>query len=423
MTPTREPNHASVPTPRTSPGSGRRKSTRVFMPRRRTVQLAEQAGQILIAGVSGTSLDAEERAWFQRIRPGGVILFRRNIEEATQVASLLRDADHTGTTPLFRCIDLEGGLVDRLRDLIAPMPSPAAVFATGKRNLYRQHGWLIAREARALGFNTVFAPVLDLALKESAAVMRTRAVAAEPGRVIDYARYFLAGMKIEEMLACGKHFPGLGGGIVDSHQSMPVIHRQTRTMWRSDLAPWLALAPRLPFAMVAHASYPWPGRDSVPATVSHYWVTNVLRRQIRFKGIILSDDMEMGGILSQMSIEEATIQALLAGIQMIEICRDPSLIQRAYEAILKEAERSPAFREVVASAWRKIYRSKKKWLQPSSRQNLSETRLARLCEDVKKFAEQVGETPAHSAPDPERWTGLEERSLQQKDLQEKTLSS
>lgn len=388
------------------PSTNGRRKPRVFMPRRRSVELAEQAGQILIAGLGGTSLSAEERSWLDRIRPGGVILFRRNIEQSAQVAALLRDADRFGATPLFRCIDLEGGLVDRLRDLIHPMPSAAAVFATGKRHLFRQHGWLIAREARALGFNTVFAPVLDLALRESASILRTRAVSMEPGRVIDYARYFLAGMKNEEMLACGKHFPGLGGSQVDSHQSMPVIDRQTRLMWRTDLAPWLALAPRLPFAMVAHASYPWPGRDSATATVSRFWVTNVLRRQIRFKGIILSDDMEMGGILSQLTIEEATIQALLAGVQMIEICRDPALIQRAYEAILKEAERSRAFRNVVASAWRKVYRSKKKWLRPTRRQNLSTLRLDRLCDDVKKFAALVGEAPATSAPDPERWKGL-----------------
>jgi beta-N-acetylhexosaminidase len=375
------------------------------MPRRRIVEIAEQAGQILIAGVGGHSLSKEERSWFDRIRPGGIILFRRNIEEAAQVTSLLREADRIGTTPLFRCIDLEGGLVDRLRDLVAPMPSAAAVFATGKKNLFRQHGWLIAREARALGFNTVFAPVLDLALPESASVMRTRVVSAAPWRVIDYARGFLSGMKMEDILACGKHFPGLGGGTVDSHQSMPVIHRQTRLMWRTDLAPWLADASRLPFAMVAHASYPWPGRDSVPATVSRYWVTNVLRRQIRFKGVIVSDDMEMGGILSQMSIEEATVQALLAGIQMIEVCRDPSLVQRAWEAMLREADRSPAFREVVASAWRKIYRSKKKWLQPTRRQNLSAARLERLAEEVKRFAAVVGEVPVASA-DPERWRGL-----------------
>ncbi len=375
------------------------------MPRRRNVQLAEQAGQILVAGLASSDLSAAECDWIRRIRPGGVILFRRNIEHPAQVAALLRAADSLGTTPMFRCVDVEGGLVDRLRDVIAPMPSPAAVFATGKRQLYRRHGWLIAREARALGFNAVFAPVLDLALPESAAVLRTRAVSAAPWRVIDYARCFLAGMKMEEMLACGKHFPGLGGGVVDSHQSMPVIERQTRLMWRTDLAPWLAIAGRLPFAMVAHASYPWIGRDPAPATVSRYWVTNVLRRQIRFKGVILSDDMEMGGILSQMSIEDAVVQALLAGIQMIEICRDPTLVLRAYEALLREGERSPAFREVIASAWRKIYRSKKRWLQPSRRQNLSDGRIQRLSEEVRSFAEEVGEAPAVSV-DPERWIGV-----------------
>ncbi|HEX3985309.1 MAG TPA: beta-N-acetylhexosaminidase [Acidobacteriaceae bacterium] len=375
------------------------------MPRRRNVELAEQAGQTLIVGLAGTSISDAERSWLQHIRPGGLILFRRNIEEAAQTGNLLRQADRLGSTPLFRCIDEEGGRVDRLRDLVAPLPSPAAVFATGKRQLYRQHGWLVAREARALGFNTVLAPVLDLALPESASILASRAVAPEPWRVIDYARAFLAGLKLEGILACGKHFPGLGGGAVDSHQSMPVIHRQTRLMWRTDLSPWLAVGPRVPFAMVAHASYPWPGRDPVPATVSRYWVTNVLRRQIRFKGIILSDDMEMGGILSQMPIEEAVIQALLAGVQMIEICRDPELVHRAWEAIVKEAERSRAFRNVVASAWRKIYRSKKKWLQPTRRQSPTDVRLQRLRDDVRQFAQAVGEAPVHSA-DPERWHGL-----------------
>jgi beta-N-acetylhexosaminidase len=375
------------------------------MPRRRNVQLAEQAGQLLIVGLGSTSLSPEERSWVEKIRPGGIILFRRNIEEASQTASLLRDADRVGATPLFRCVDLEGGLVDRLRDVVHPIPSPAAVFATGKRNLYRQHGWLVAREARALGFNVVLAPVLDLALPESAPILKSRAVAAEPWKVIDYARYFVSGLNMENMLGCGKHFPGLGGAKVDAHQSTPVITRQTRLMWRTDLSPWLAVGSRLPFAMVAHASYPWPGRDPALATVSRYWVTNVLRRQVRFRGIILSDDMEMGGILSQMSIEEAVIGAVRAGIQMIEICRSPELIHRAYEAILRESEHSRAFRDMVASAWRKIYRSKKKWLQPVKRQNLSDARISRLCEDVRDFAERVGERPAVSAPDPERWQG------------------
>lgn len=398
------------PTPRSThsanvPSLDGRRGSRVFMPRRRHVHLAEQAGQILVVGVESTSLTAAEQAWMKRIRPGGIILFRRNIEAAAQTAALLREADRLGTVPLFRCVDEEGGLVDRFREVIHPVPSAAAVFSTGKRHMYRRHGALIAREARALGFNTVFAPVLDLALKESAGVMRTRAVAAEPWRVIDYARFFLSGLAMEEILGCGKHFPGLGGATADSHQDTPVIHRQTRMMWRTDLAPWLAVAGKLPFAMVAHASYPWPGRDSAVASVSRYWVTNVLRRQVRFKGIIVSDDMEMGGILSQMPLEEAVVKAVLAGVQMIPICCDPGLIDRAYEALVREGERSAAFSEAIASAWRKIYRSKKRWLQPVRRHTPSSERLNRLCEEVKAFSQEVAEAPAHGG-DPERWRGL-----------------
>lgn len=369
------------------------------------MELEEQAGQVLIVGLESTTLSARERAWMERIRPGGVILFRRNIEDASQVTGLLRDADRMGKVPLFRCVDSEGGLVDRFRDVVHPMPSAAAVFATGRKNSYRKHGWLIAREARSLGFNTVFAPVLDLALPESAGIMRTRVVSAAPWRVIDYARFFLSGFKMENILGCGKHFPGLGGASADPHQATPVIRRQTRLMWRTDLAPWLAVAGKLPFAMVAHASYPWPGRDPALATVSRYWVTNVLRRQIRFKGIIVADDMEMGGILSQMPIEEAVVQAVLAGVQMIPICRDPGLIQRGYEALIREGERSPAFADAVASAWRKVYRSKKRWLQPVRRHTPTPERLNRLCEEVKAFAAEVGEAPARSV-DPERWHGL-----------------
>src|SRR6185503_8334995 len=116
------------------------------------MKLREQVGQLMIAGVESVELSAMERAWLRLIRPGGVILFRRNIEQATQVAELLREATQVAGAPLFRCVDLEGGLVDRLRDVIAPMPSAAAVFATGERANFVRHGRLIAREAKALGF-------------------------------------------------------------------------------------------------------------------------------------------------------------------------------------------------------------------------------------------------------------------------------
>jgi beta-N-acetylhexosaminidase len=309
--------------------------------------LRRQVGRLFIVGLEGPELTATERAWLRLIRPGGVILFRRNIEEAAQTATLLREVTEIIGAPIFRCVDLEGGLVDRLRDLIAPMPSAAAVFATGKPSLYKQHGRLIAQEAKLLGFNIVFAPVLDLALPESKAVMRTRTVSANPEDVIAYASSFLEGFEAEGIFGCGKHFPGLGGGNLDSHHAMPIIERSWETMWAEDILPFRALASRLPMIMISHAAYPRASKDLAPASISSFWISDVLKKQLKYTGLVISDDMEMGGILTRSSIEEASVQALIAGTDILEICKDPSLIFRAYESVLAEAESSSVFHRKI----------------------------------------------------------------------------
>lgn len=316
--------------------------------------LRQQVGKLLIVGLEGTALTAVERAWLRLIRPGGIILFRRNIEEAAQTAALLRETTEIIGAPIFRCVDLEGGLVDRLRDLIAPMPSAAQVFASGKPALYRQHGRLIAREAKLLGFNTVFAPVLDLALPESSTVMRTRVVSANPQDVITYAAGFLDGLEAEGVLGCGKHFPGLGGGNLDSHHSTPLIQRSWDIMWNEDIAPFRALAPRLPMIMASHAIYPKASHERRPASISAFWISEILRRKIKYTGLIVSDDMEMGGILTQQHIEDAVISAVSAGTDVVEICKDPALVLHSYEALLTEAEKSTPFRQKITRAFRRI---------------------------------------------------------------------
>ena len=353
------------------------------------MSLREQVGQLIIAGVEGTSLTSVERAWLKLIRPGGVILFRRNIEEAAQTTSLLREANEIAGSPLFRCVDVEGGLVDRLRDLIAPMPSAAAVFATGKPANFKKHGRLIGQAVRTLGFNVTFAPVLDLALPASASVMRTRVTSPDPQQVIAYAKAFLDGLTRERVLGCGKHFPGLGGGVLDSHETMPVIKRTWEQMWNEDLIPFRALSQLLPFVMVSHASYSLVTNGATPASISHYWITTILRERIGFRGLVVSDDMEMGGILTQASIEEAAIEAVLAGTDLIEICKDPALVIRAYEALLSEAEKSAAFRRRVRSAWRKIMQSKQAWLDHRMPRPVTAKRMDDLREAVKVFAESV----------------------------------
>lgn len=352
------------------------------------MNLREQVGQLIIAGVESVELSPLERAWLKLIRPGGVILFRRNIEQASQVTTLLREATEIAGAPLFRCVDIEGGFVDRLRDLIAPMPSAAAVFETGKPANFVKHGRLIAREARTLGFNVTFAPVLDLALPISAAVMRTRAVSASPSDVIAYADAFVDGLNAGGVLGCGKHFPGLGGGILDSHHAMPLIERTWKELWTQDLAVFRALASKLPLMMVAHAAYPQI-KDHTPASISPYWISTVLKKRLGFQGLVVSDDMEMGGILTQAPIEEAAVNAVLAGTDIIEICRSPALILSAYEAILVEAERSAAFRRRVESSYRRVVEFKDRLLNARMPRVASAAQIEKLRADVKQFSGEM----------------------------------
>ena len=186
-----------------------------------TQNLRQQVGQLMILGYDGLAVDSKLRTTLSTLQPSGVILFARNIEEPRQTWQLLRDSQATTPVPMFLCVDLEGGTVDRLKKVIAPAPSVEQVFATGNRKLFRMHGKILGLEARALGFNTDFAPVFDLGFEASRSVLTSRTASADPKETIAYARAFLRGLKDSKVLGCGKHFPGLGEGNLDSHHDMP----------------------------------------------------------------------------------------------------------------------------------------------------------------------------------------------------------
>jgi len=231
--------------------------------------------------------------------------------------------------------------------------------------------------------------VLDLGLPVSVAVMRTRVVSAEPDDVTEYALAFVGGLEAVGVLGCGKHFPGLGGGRLDSHESLPLIQRTWKQLWNEDMAVFRALAPRLPMMMVAHAAYPMI-RDKTPASISPYWISTVLKKRVGFAGLVVSDDMEMGGILTHTSMEEAAVKAVLAGMDVIEICKDPALVLRAYEAVLAEAERSEAFRRRVETAAQRVVEHKDRYLDPAMPRAASAAQMEKLRASVLRFAEDVG---------------------------------
>jgi beta-N-acetylhexosaminidase len=357
--------------------------------------LRHAAGSLLVVGLSTTELTALERAWLKLVRPAGVILFRRNIVDAQQTQALLHEATKLCAPHSFRCVDLEGGTVDRLRDALMPMPSAQSVAIaarhTGKASLAHEHGELIARAIKAFGFNTTLAPVLDLALPASAAVLGTRAAGTTAEEVIDYARNFLAGLTAQNVTGCGKHFPGLGGGALDSHVETPAIHRKLRELNREDLTPYFELRNELPMVMVNHAAYPETPSKNTPASASPYWISTVLRQRIGYNGIIFSDDLEMGGILKFMSIEEASIAAIRAGMSLVEICHTPELILRAYEALLAEAERSAAFSKLVLARAKQTARQRAKLFSTGVSPAITAKQFEALRARIRRFAETVKE--------------------------------
>jgi beta-N-acetylhexosaminidase len=315
------------------------------------VTVRRAAGSLLVVGLAGTELTALERAWLKLVRPGGVILFRRNITDVDQTRALLNEATGLGTRHAVRCVDVEGGTVNRLRDAFAPLASAQSVAAAARNAskpvLARKHGELIARAVKAFGFNTTLAPVVDLTLPEATDVLGSRTTGATAADVISYAREFLAGVAGHGVVSCGKHFPGLGGASGDTHFVTPDIQREWPQLWNEDVVPYRELHKQMPIIMMNHAAYPRTPGKNVPASASRFWIAETLRKKIGYKGIVLSDDLEMGGILKFLPVEEAAVEAIRAGSDLLEICHSAELILRTYEALIAEGERSTAFRKIL----------------------------------------------------------------------------
>src|SRR5271157_36577 len=359
---------------------------------KRDLELA--VGQLLIIGFDGTEMSPRLASLLTKIQPAGVILFARNITGAEQTHRLLRECQKQVATPLFTCVDLEGGKVDRFRNVLGPAPSAAEVFATGDRKLFRKHGRVIGENCRALGFNVDFAPALDLAFEASRSVMSSRAVSADPKKVIAYAREFLRGLFDAGVLGCGKHFPGLGEARLDTHHELPSVEKPLKKMWEQDLVPYRSLSLRreLPFVMVSHAAFPAVTNQRTPASLSKKWMTEILRKRIRYTGLIVSDDMEMGAVLEFAPIEQNVVEHIRAGGDFALVCHKEELVVRAYEALIHEAERDKEFARRVQESVRRVlaFKSNKARGRGRPRHTVpTSARVEKLTRQLWEFGEEI----------------------------------
>jgi len=366
-------------------------------------------GHLLIIGFDGLEISPRLGSLLRRLQPAGVILFARNIKNAEQTRQLLSDCQKCVATQLFTCVDLEGGTVDRFRDALGAAPSAGEVFSTGDRTLFRKHGEIIGANCRALGFNVDFAPVLDLAFEASRSVMGSRAVSADLREVVTYAREFLAGLRAAKVMGCGKHFPGLGEGKLDSHHELPVIEKALKKLWAEDLVPYRTLRRQLPMVMVSHAAYPQVTHDRTPASLSKLWITDVLRKRIGYRNLIVSDDLEMGGVLSAAPVGEAAVEFVRAGGDLCLICHREDYILQAAEELIKTAERDSKFARRVAEAARRVQAFKKKSARmlneggsARATRPLTSTMVEKLSRRLWEFGEQVRLDPFSRRADKRR---------------------
>lgn len=347
-------------------------------------------GQLLIVGFEPAEMSPQLRSLLTRLQPAGVIFFARNVISPEQTHALLKECQACVGTPLFTCVDLEGGRVDRFRNALGPAPSAADVFATGDRRLFRKHGKVIGESCRALGFNIDLAPVLDLALPASGSVMSSRAVSADPKQVVIYAREFIAGLRSVGVIGAGKHFPGLGEADLDTHQELPSVKKSLRKLWAEDLFPYRTMRRELPMVLVGHANYPEVTGDGTPASLSKRWIAGILRQRIGYRGLIVSDDLEMGGVLKAAPIGQATVEFIRAGGDLGLICRQEDFVVQGYEALVREAEHNSRFARRAKESIARVLAFKKKSAELRRRSSpLSPSKIQKLTRQLWELGEQV----------------------------------
>ena len=338
----------------------------------RKMTAEEKIGQMMFVGINGTTLTENTKNILSEMHVGGVILFDRNMETREQVkalnTSLKALALNTYSLPLFLSVDQEGGLVTRMKQHAYTAPPAAEIGATGKPEEAYRHANETGKDIRELGFNLDFAPVLDISSR-----MHGRTYGTTPRQVTVFGEQACRGLKDSGVLFTIKHFPGMGRSETDPHTEKSVVNVPQQTILQEDLLPFRHIIDQYPhhqfMVMAGHIRY--PAFDTKPASLSPVILKQMLRNQLGYQGIVITDDLDMGAVSEGYRPEEIGIAAIQAGTDILLSCHDPEVQQRIYRSTLQALKDGKLSRaDIDASVRRIVYCKLKNFMDASQREKL-----------------------------------------------------
>lgn len=328
------------------------------------MSLDEKIGQMIFSGMTGTQLTEETTTLVKEYQVGGIILFEHNINSLEQTTTLLNDLKRENSQnrlPIFIGVDQEGGRVERLPDKIKKLPTNRAIGRQDNEELSYQVGELLGEQLQAFGFNLNFAPVLDIHSNPKNPVIGDRSFGSRPETVRKLGVQTMKGMQAKQVVPVIKHFPGHGDTSVDSHFELPEVNKEITELAALELLPFKkAIEEGADMVMTAHILLPQIDA-TVPASMSNKIINGLLREQLDFDGVVITDDMTMQAITDHYDLEKAAVQSVQAGTDMILIAHHNDEFVAVIEALKEAVEKGDIPEERIDESLTRIIRLKEKY--------------------------------------------------------------
>ncbi|TGB02788.1 beta-N-acetylhexosaminidase [Halobacillus salinus] len=353
----------------------------------KAMSLEDKTAQLLMVGFEGSTLSKKEEAMIQQGHVGGVILLGRNVQSEGQLQSLVTSirSANTNSAPLFIGIDEEGGRVSRIPSTLPNLPSSEQIGEQEDSDLSFQTGQALAQKVKQYGINMDFAPVLDINNNPDNEVIGDRSFGSTPEKVSKLGMATMNGIRSEGVVPVVKHFPGHGDTSVDSHAQLPVIDKSVDTLRSFEWVPFQkAIQAGADAIMTAHILFPALDEE-VPATFSKEIISGVLREQMDYQGLIITDDMAMGAIANNYGTTEAAIQAVEAGVDMVMLTDTrQNQFQDVHDGLVNAVEKGKIAEEQINQSVMRILSLKQKYELSSAPEEVNEEKLKSTISTIRE---------------------------------------